>query len=43
MRKIYGFRTFEEAIAYADKNYHVNTYKIFETNIGTFAIEKIID
>ncbi len=40
MKKIYGFRTFEEADRYADKNYHIGSYKVVETNSGTFAIEK---
>lgn len=38
--KIYGFRTFEEALAYAEKNYYRDSFKIVETNAGTFAIEK---
>jgi hypothetical protein len=40
MKKIYGFRTFEDASRYADKNYHSGSYRITETNSGTFAIEK---
>lgn len=43
MKKVYGFKTYRDAIAYADKNYHRNTYRIVETNLGTFAIEKIFE
>ncbi len=41
MSKIYGFRTFEDAAAYAEKNYYRDTYKVVETNSGKFAIEKV--
>ncbi len=39
MKKIYGFRTLEEASKYADKNYNKGSYTIAETNSGNFAIE----
>ena len=39
MKKVYGFRTFEEASQYADKNYNRGSYSITETNSGNFAIE----
>ena len=41
--KVYGFRTFEEAMEYAEKNYYKNSFQIVETNAGTFAIERIIN
>ena len=43
MKKVYGFGTFEEAARYADKNYNIGSYKITETNSGSFAIEKLAD
>ena len=39
MRK-YGFKTYEDASVYADKNYNRGSYRIIETNSGNFAIEK---
>lgn len=39
MRK-YGFKTYEDASMYADKNYNRGSYRIIETNSGNFAIEK---
>jgi hypothetical protein len=43
MGKKYGFRTFEDATSYAERNYYRDTYKIIETNSGKFAIEKIFN
>ena len=40
MEKVYGFKTFEEAKAYGEKNYYRNSFKVVETNSGKFAIEK---
>ena len=41
MKKVYGFNTFDEALKYADRNYYEGTYNIIETNLGTFAIERM--
>jgi len=38
--KIYGFKTYEDASIYADKNYNRGSYTITETNSGSFAIDK---
>ncbi len=43
MGKIYGFRTFKDAKAYAEKNYYRNTFKVVETTSGNFAIEKVTE
>lgn len=39
MKRVYGFRTLGEAEQYADKNYYRGTYRVIETNSGSFAIE----
>ena len=39
MKKVYGFKSLEEASKYADKNYMSGTYLVVETNSGNFAIE----
>ncbi len=39
MKRVYGFRTPDEAEEYADKNYYRGSYKVIETNSGSFAIE----
>jgi hypothetical protein len=41
MEKRYGFRTFDDAFEYAEKNYYRDQFKIVETNAGKFAIEKL--
>lgn len=43
MRKIYGFRTEDEAVRYADKNYMSGSYQIVETNSGNYAIKKLAE
>ena len=40
MSIVYGFRTEEEAVRYADKNFYKDTYSIYETRTGTYAIDK---
>ena len=37
--KRYGFKTYEDASIYADKNYNRGSYRVTETNSGSFAIE----
>ena len=39
MRKIYGFKTSEEAERYADKNLYTDTFEVYETSVGNFAIK----
>ena len=43
MKKVYGFRSVEDASRYADKNYMRGSYSIVETNSGKFAIEMDIN
>lgn len=39
MNKIYGFQTEEDARKYARRNLYRNSYDIYETNQGTYAIQ----